>query len=126
MDTFDKRDILLDRQIEMLEGKIKRNETLLALIHFENCCANGGLSHFAEDLEKYDLNIIETFAKEEKIETVENMVKTLKVFLEKYGKDFTDCLNGEEYEELTKYDDEFFNINDSYTDKLYERLKGTV
>ena len=71
MDVFDKRDFLLNQQIEMLAGKIEADELLLALIHFENCCGNGGLSRFAEDFRMEDLTIIEAFAKEEKITTVE-------------------------------------------------------
>jgi len=123
MDVFDKRDKLLDLQIDMLEGKIDKKVEILTLVHFENSCTNSGLSGFAQDLELYDLTIVDSFANEEKFEVVKKMIKTLESFIEKYGINFLDELDDEEYNELSQFDDLFHEVNDLYTERLYEKIR---
>ena len=53
------------------------------------------------------------------------MINVLKAFINRYRLGFIDCLDHKEYQELSKHDDAFFEINDEYTDKLYKRVKGS-
>jgi hypothetical protein len=102
MNVFDKREKVLELQQEMLVGAKERDSSFLSLVNLENWCCNSGLSGFVH-------NFI----------TINNMISVVQKFLNQYGKDFIDKLNEEEFEFLSQYDHNFYDILDQYTDAVY-------
>jgi hypothetical protein len=121
MDIFDKREKVLELQQKMLVGTKERDNSFLSLVNFENWCCNSGLSGFVQDFQETELNTINDFGTEHNFITINNMVSVVLMFISKYGKDFIDKLNEEEFEFLSQYDDNFYGILDQYTDAIYKK-----
>jgi hypothetical protein len=119
MDIFDKRELVLELQQEMLIGVKEEDSAFLSLVKFENWCCNSGLSGFVQDFQESELKVLNDFGLEHNFITINNMVSVIKKFLSQYGKDFSDKLNEVEFEFLSQYDDNFYDILDQYTDAIY-------
>lgn len=120
MNIFDKREILLDLQGDMLTGAKEKNNDFLSLIKLENCCCNSGLSGFVQDFQVSELLSIKSFSDEYNFITTD-MISVVQKYLEQYGRDFIDNLSEEEFEDLSKYDNEFYEIHDLYTNTIYKK-----
>ena len=121
MNIFDKREILLDLQGDMLTGAKEKNNDFLSLIKFENCCCNSGLSGFVQDFQVSELVSIKSFSDEYNFITINNMVSIVQKYLEQYGSYFIDKLSEEEYVDLSKYDSNFYEIHDLFTNAIYKK-----
>jgi len=121
MDIYDKREVLLDLQVDMLNGTKEKDTDFLILINFENCCCNSGLSGFIQDFQVSELISIKNFSDEYNFITINNMVSVVQKYLEQYGSDFIDNLSEEEYENLSQYDSRFHEIHDIYTNAIYKK-----
>lgn len=122
MDIFDKRDIILNLQQSMLLGNVNKSECFLALINFENNCCNSGVSGFLQDYEESELDHIEKFITEYKFTSIEKVIVIIRKYINKYGLNFIDNLNDIEYDEVSQYDDEFFEIHDEFTNSIYSKF----
>jgi len=105
----------------MLTGVKEKDDYFLSLVKFENWCCNSGLSGFVQDFQESDLTSANTFGNEHNFITVNKMVSVVKKYFEQYGKDFIDKLHEEEYENLSQYDDDFYDVHDQYTDAIYRK-----
>jgi hypothetical protein len=121
MDVFDKREKVLELQQEMLIGAKERDNSFLSLVKFENWCCNSGLSGFVQDFQESELKTINDFGIEHKFITINNMISVVQKFISRYGKNFIDKLNEEEFKSLSQYDDNFYDTLDQYTDAVYKK-----
>jgi len=121
MDIYDKRDVLLDLSIDMLNGDKPRNDDFLILIDFENWIVNSGLSGFTQTIHDKKISVIENFALEQKFDLIAKMASVLRRLYDLHGEDFVDKLSDSEYGELGQYDDDFIDFHDIYTDTLYKK-----
>lgn len=121
MDIFDKRELILELQQDMLVGSKEKDIDFLSLVKFENWCCNSGLSGFAQDFQEFELKTINDFGIEHNFITVNEMVSVIQKFLGQYGIDFIDKLNEEEFKFLSQHDDNFYDILDQYTNAVYKK-----
>ncbi len=121
LDIFDKRDEILDLHITMLEGKESRDEEFISLVNFENWCSNGGLTGFIQDLKNESVKHVLDFSVEYKFQIVEKMSRLLLLYIDKYGLSLSDKINETEFDDLSKYDREFFSVVDEYTNAIYKK-----
>jgi hypothetical protein len=122
MNTFDEREVILSLQESMLTGTVEKVDYFLALINFENWCCNSGVSGFVQDYKEDDLEYIQKFITEFGFSAIENVVAVIRKYIKKYGVNFIDSLSETEYDDLSQYDDEFFEIHDQFTSAIYKKF----
>lgn len=121
MNVFEKREVILNLQESMLTDKEERDESFLSLISFENWCCNSGLSGFVQDYKERDLDFIEQFIGEREFICITSMVQVIRKYIKQYGINFIDSLTETEYDELSQYDDDFFDVHDQFTGAIYKK-----
>lgn len=120
MDIFDKRDVVLDRQVAMLKEEMEKDEKFLSLIKFENACCNSGFSGFFQDFTRQDLEYVDEFSKQNGFTVINDVISIAYKHIDQYGNSFIDHLSESEFEKLSKYDDVFFELQDQYTAEIYD------
>ena len=122
MDIFEKRDTLLDLQGTMLSGKREPNNQFLSLMNFENWCTNSGMSGFAQDFQVQELKLIKSFAHQKQFSLVVNMIEFVESYIDQHGIDFINKLDEVQFERLSQFDDEFFDLADEFTLAVYDEF----
>ena len=118
--------MILDRSIEMEKGEVEIDEKFICLVKFENWLSNSGLTGFAQDFKEAEIAILNTFATEFNFPLIKQMMILLEKYNSKYGVNFIDEVSDYENDDLSQFDNDFYKINDMYTQAIYDKYVQNI